>query len=153
MFLRFTAKLVEVLAASHRNLKTINLGKSSMKPMLARGLVKELELITKWNLLEVGRITGTEFVESMCHHEDVVQLGGRLEIANDNDPNEIEPDEEYSLQEISNRLVENAPLLRSDNESIRQLSFNVKHYPNSFKNSLSNIKIIMLPGGPSPVND
>ena len=126
--------------------------------MLARGLVKELDVQTKWNLLEVAPITGTEFVESICHHEDVVQLGGRLEIlANDNDLNEIEPDEEdgeeeHFLQEISNRLVENAPLLRSDNESIRQLSFEGEHYPNSFKNSLSNIKIIMLPGGLSPVN-
>ena len=146
-----------MLAARHRNLKTINLGKPSTKPMLARGLAKELDVLTKWNLLEVGRITGTEFVESMYHHEDVVQLGGRLEIGNDNDPNEIEPneedgEEEYFLQEISNRLVENAPLLRSDSESIRQLSFNGEHYPNSFKNSLSNIKIIMLPVEPSPVN-
>ena len=93
----------------------------------------------------------------MCHHENVVQLGGRLEIANDKDLNEIEPDEkdgeeEHLLQEISNRLVENPPLLRFDKESIRQLSLNGEHYPNSFENSLSNIKIIMIPGGPSPVN-
>ena len=96
--------------------------------MLGRGLMEELELIAKWNLLEVGRITGTEFVESMCRHENVVQLEALFELANDNDPNEIEPDEEdgeeeHFLQEISNRLVENAPLLRSDNESIRQLPF------------------------------
>ena len=108
-------------------------------------------------MFEEERITATEFVESMCHHEDVVLIGRRLETANDNNLNEIEPDEEdgaeeHFVQEIINCLVENAPLLRSDKESIRQLSFNCEHYPNSVKNSLSNIKIIMLPGGPSPVN-
>ena len=100
---------------------TIDLGKPIVKPLLARGLMKEIDLLDKWNRLDLGRISGKEFVDSMHQHEDIVDLEGRIEMAVEEVSNESEPgsdhtDEEYFPQEIVNSLEEDVPMFHQEEE-------------------------------------
>ena len=96
---------------------TINLGKPIVKPLLARGLIKELDLMDTYNRLDLGRISGKEFVDSM--HRHIVNLEEGMEMAVEEVSNESEPgsehtDEEYFPQEIVNSLEENVPTFHQE---------------------------------------
>ena len=99
---------------------TINVGKPIVKPLLARGLMKELDLLDKWNRLDLGRLSGKEFVDSMHQHEDIVNLEGRMDMAVDKVSNESEPGsentEEYFPQDIVTSLEEDVPMFYEEEE-------------------------------------
>ena len=75
----------------------------------------------EYNRLDLERISGKEFVDSMHQHEDIGNLEGRIEMAVEEVWNKSEPsfdhtDKKYFPQKIVNSLEEDVPMFHQEEE-------------------------------------